>query len=49
MNINLYDSMFGLMKDVTNGLWDGGLCLLQGYCVFVVNATTRLVIESLYI
>ena len=32
--INHYESMFGAMKDVSNGLWDSGLCLLQGTCIF---------------
>ena len=49
MDITHYDSMFGVMKDVSNGLWDAGLCLLQGNCAFLVEATTRLVTASLEI
>ena len=44
--INGYDSMVGLIKAVSSGLWGGALCLLQGSCTFVVDATTRLVTES---
>ena len=46
MEINGYDSMVGLIKDVSSGLWVRALCLLQGSCTFVVDATTRLVTES---
>ena len=42
MEIPHYDSTLGVMKGVLDGLWDAGLCLLQGTCVFVVEATTRL-------
>ena len=45
MNITHYNSIFGLMKDVSNGLWDGGLCLIQRSCAFMVDARTRLVTE----
>ena len=37
--------MVVLIKDVSSGLWDGALCLLRGYCEFVVYATTSLVTE----
>ena len=47
MDITRYESMFGLTKDVLDGLWDAGLCLLQGNCSFVVEATTSLVAEIL--
>ena len=43
MEISRYYSMVGLMKDVSSGLWDGELCLLQGSCEFVVDATACLV------
>ena len=46
MDINRYDRMVVLIKDVSSGLWDEALCLLQGSCTFVVDATTRLVTES---
>ena len=46
MQITHYESMVGLMKDVLNGIWDRGLCLLQGSCAFVVDATTRFFTES---
>ena len=49
INITHYDSMFGLIKDVSNCLWDAGLCLIQGSCAFVVESTTRLVTASLEI
>ena len=29
MEITHYDSIFGLMKDISDGLWDAGFCLLQ--------------------
>ena len=45
MEITHYDSMVVLIKDVSSCLWDGVLCLLQGYCEFVVYATTSLVTE----
>ena len=45
MDINGYDSMVGLIKAVSSGLWGGALCLLQGSFAFVVDATTRLVME----
>ena len=45
MKITHYGSMFGLMKDVSNGLWGGGLCIIQVSCSFVVDATTRLLME----
>ena len=35
------------MKDVSNSLWNARLCLLQGTCAFVVDATTRLFTASL--
>ena len=41
MEITRYDSMVGLMKDVSNGLWDGGLYVLQGSCEFLVDNTTH--------
>ena len=47
MEITHYDSMFGVTKDVSNGLWDAGLCLLQGTYEFVLEATTCMVTESL--
>ena len=34
MDITCYDSMVGLMKDVSNGLWDGGFCVIKGSCEF---------------
>ena len=37
--------MLVLIKDVSSGLWDGALCLLQGSFAFVVDDTTRLVME----
>ena len=37
--------MVGLMKDLSNGLWDIGLCLLQVSCAFVVDATTHFFTE----
>ena len=43
MKITRYDSMVGLMKDVSSGLWDQSLCLLKGSCAFLVDATTNLV------
>ena len=51
MKITDYDSMVGLMKYASNGLWGEGLCLLQVSCTFVVDATTRLITEisDLYI
>ena len=42
MDITNHNSMFGVMKDILDGLWDEGLCLLQGTCAFVVDAITRL-------
>ena len=39
--------MLGGIKDVTENLYDAGLCLLEGTCAFVVEATTSLVTESL--
>ena len=39
--------MFGVIKDVTDNLYDAGLCLIQGTCACVVEATTCLVTESL--
>ena len=45
MEINHYDSIFGVMKDVLDGLWDAGLCLLQGTSKFVVEATTCMFTE----
>ena len=41
--------MFGFMKDISNGLWNAGLCLLQVSCVFVVEANTSLLTPSLEI
>ena len=49
MEIPHYDSLFDVMKDLLNGLWDEGLCLLQGTCEFVVEDTTSLVMENLEI
>ena len=49
MEITHYDSMFGVEKDVLGSLWDAGLCLLQGTCAFVVEATTGMVTSSLVI
>ena len=49
MDITHYDSIFGVMKDESDGLWDSGLCLLQGTCEFVVESTTHLVTASLEI
>ena len=49
MEITRYASMVGLIKDVSSGLWDGALCPIQGYCEFVVDATTSLVTEILEI
>ena len=49
MQITHFDSIVGLMKDLSNGLWDRGLCLIQGSCAFVVESTTRLVTASLEI
>ena len=46
IQITQYDSMADLMKDVSNDLWDGGLCLIQGFYKFVVDVTTHLVTES---
>ena len=36
MDITHYDSIFGAIKDVSNVLWDAGLCLLQATCAFMV-------------
>ena len=47
MDITQYDSMFGLTKDVLDGLWYAGLCLLQVNFSFVVEAITRMVAEIL--
>ena len=47
MDITHYDSMFGVMKNVLDGLWNAGLCLLKVICAFVLEATTRLVTASL--
>ena len=47
MEITHYDSMSGVMKDVSNGLLDKGLCLLQGTFSFVVEVTIILVTEIL--
>ena len=47
MDITRYESMFGLTKDVLDGLWDARLCLLQGKWYFVVESTTRMVAEIL--
>ena len=49
MGITHYDSMFGVIKDVSDVLWDSGLCLLQVICAFVVESITRLVTASLYL
>ena len=46
IKITYCDSMLGMMKGVSNSLWDGGLCLLQGSFAFVLDATTRLITES---
>ena len=45
MQITHFDSIVGLMKDLSNGLWDIGLCLLQVSCAFVVDATTHFFTE----
>ena len=37
MDITCYDSMVGLMKDVSNGLWDGGFCVIKGSCDFFLT------------
>ena len=42
-----YDIMFVVIKDVSDGLWDAGLFLLQGTCAFWVEATTSMVTASL--
>ena len=47
IDINQYDTMFGVMKDVLDSLWDAGLCVLQGTCEFVLEYPTRLFMESL--
>ena len=47
MEIIHYDSMFDVTKDVSNGLCDAGMCLIQGTCEFLVEATTRLVTTGL--
>ena len=47
MEITHYFSMFGVIKDVSDGLWDIGLFLLQGTCAFLVEATTSMVTASL--
>ena len=49
MEINHYDSMFGVEKDVLGSLWDAGLCLLRVTSSFLVEVTTRLVTASLEI
>ena len=41
-----YGSMFGVMKDVSNGLWDAVFCILQGNCAFVLEFTNLMVTES---
>ena len=46
MEMNQYDSIFDVMKDVLEGLWYAGLSLLQVACVFVVESATCLVTES---
>ena len=47
MEITHYEIMFGATKDVSDGLWDAGLYLLQQTCAFVLKTTTSLVIVSL--
>ena len=47
MKIMHYDIMFGVMKDVLDGLWDAGLCLIKGACAFVVEYTTCMVTASI--
>ena len=49
IDITQYESMFGVMKDVLGVLWDAVLCLLQGTCSFVVEATTLVGMETLEI
>ena len=49
METTHYDSVFGVIKEVSNGLWDALLCKLQGTCVCVVESTTRLFMEILEI
>ena len=49
MDITQYDSMFGVMKDVPDGLWYAGLCLIQGKFAFVVEVATRMITASLEI
>ena len=46
MDITCYDSMVDLIKDVSNGLWDVGLCVLQYSCEFLVDTTNSLFTES---
>ena len=46
MEITHHDSMFGVMKDVSNGLWDAVFCILQGNCAFVLEFTNLMVTES---
>ena len=40
-----YDSMVGLIQDVSSGLWDRVFFQLQVSCAFVVDTTTHLVKE----
>ena len=47
MEITHCDSMFGVVKDVSDVLEDTGLCLLQQTCEFVVKPTTFLVTASI--
>ena len=47
MDITQYDSIFGVMKDVSDGIYYAGLCLLQGTCMFVVEVTPFLFPEIL--
>ena len=46
MDITPYGSMFGVIKDASNSLWDVELCLIQGTCEFVAEANTCLVTAS---
>ena len=43
MEITHHDSIFGVMKDVSNVLWYAVLCLIQGTCEFMVESTTYMI------
>ena len=49
MDITHYESMFDVMKDVSERLWDAGLYLIQVTCEILVESTTRLFTASLEI